>query len=104
MKFILSLIIIIFFSLNCKSQDTIVLRNGAKIKAKVLEVNASEVKYQIIRDEENSIYTLNKSEVSIIKYPNGTEDFFNFKDDFVKNKFTIGIAPLLLIPNGDRKS
>jgi len=75
MKFLI--LIISFLAIEVKAQDLIILKNGDEAQAKVLEVTAAEIKYRRFDNPEGPIYTINKSEVFLIKYENGTKDIFN---------------------------
>lgn len=63
------------------SQDVINVANGEKIKAKVLEVNSSEIKYKRFDNPDGPTYTISKSEVQFIQYPNGTSDVFSKQEN-----------------------
>lgn len=73
---LISFSLVLVFPFFSKSQDTIILKNGVKIVAKVLEVGAAEIQYKTSDVRETIIYTLKKSSVSMIKYPNGAQDVF----------------------------
>ncbi len=52
--------------------DVIILKNGQEIQAKVLEVGQTEVKYKNCDNQSGPTFSKNKSEIFMIKYPNGT--------------------------------
>lgn len=52
--------------------DVIILKTGEEIQAKVLEVGQTEVKYKNCDNLSGPIFSKNKSEIFMIKYPNGT--------------------------------
>lgn len=54
--------------------DDIIIKNGDEIKAKVIEINSDEIKYKKCDNLNGPTYTLKKSEVFMIKYPNGSKD------------------------------
>ncbi len=54
--------------------DSIILKNGEEIKAKVTEIASDEIKYKKCDNLNGPTYTIKKSEVFMIKYSNGTED------------------------------
>lgn len=54
--------------------DVITLKNGDEVKGKVTEITQDEIKYKKCGDLNGPTYTLKKSEVFMIKYPNGTKD------------------------------
>lgn len=59
------------------AQDNITLKNGDEVKAKVIEINDTEIKYKNFDDKEGPTRILYRSEVFLIKYQNGTKDVFN---------------------------
>jgi hypothetical protein len=54
--------------------DLIVMRNGEEVRAKVLELSSTLIKYKRCDMIDGPLYTVNKSEVFMIKYPNGTKE------------------------------
>lgn len=60
-----------------KAQDNITLKNGDEVKAKVIEINETEVKFKNFDNQEGPTRIFFKSEVFSIKYQNGTKDVFN---------------------------
>jgi hypothetical protein len=58
-------------------QDTIVQKNGTSIPAKVLEIDKTDVKYKKFENPDGPSYILPKSDVSMIRYQNGSVDSFN---------------------------
>ncbi|OFX67638.1 MAG: hypothetical protein A2X12_06870 [Bacteroidetes bacterium GWE2_29_8] len=56
------------------AQDFISKKNSEEIKAKVLEVTQTEIKYKKFDNINGPIYTINKSDVFSIKYENGTSE------------------------------
>lgn len=59
------------------AQDVIVLKDGSSVLSKVLEVNASEVKYKKWANQDGPTYTSNKAEILSINYQNGEKDNFS---------------------------
>ncbi|HNW89382.1 MAG TPA: fibrobacter succinogenes major paralogous domain-containing protein [Bacteroidales bacterium] len=70
------LIVLCLISQNAFSQDTIVLKNGKEIKAVVSDIEFEVIKYKKFENISGPNYTLKKSEISMIKYANGTKDVF----------------------------
>ena len=64
-----ALLIANIFSAN--AQDYIILKNGAQIKAKVIEINFSEIKYKLFENPDGPTQTLKRNNVFVIDYPNG---------------------------------
>jgi hypothetical protein len=56
--------------------DIITFKNGDEVKAIVTEVGTSEVKYKKCDNKNGPLYTMKKSDVFMIKYANGSKDFF----------------------------
>jgi hypothetical protein len=61
------------------AQDIIIFKNGEEIKAKVTEVESIEIKYLKFDNQIGPVYTVNKADVFMIKYENGTKDVFDYK-------------------------
>ncbi|MDZ4844082.1 MAG: hypothetical protein SH857_00885 [Chitinophagales bacterium] len=61
-------------SIAASAQDVIIFRNGNEMQAKVSEVGTSEIKYQRFDNLSGPVYTINKKDVFMIKYENGTKD------------------------------
>jgi hypothetical protein len=59
------------------AQDLITKTNGEDIKAKVLEVTTTEIKFKKTEMADSPIYSVLKTDVLIIRYENGTKDVFN---------------------------
>jgi len=76
----LLLIIAIVFSGTIFSQDMIILRNGDEIKAKVLEIDDTDIKYKRASNPTGPTYKLLKSKIFFIRYESGDKDFFGEPD------------------------
>lgn len=59
------------------AQDIITKKDGTDIKAKITEVNASEIKYKRFDNLEGPTYTMNKADILLVRYENGTNDVFD---------------------------
>lgn len=64
----------------------IIMRNGDIIKGYVIEVGVSEIKYKKCDFLNGPTYALNKPDVFLIKYPNGTTDIFKEEKSETKEK------------------
>jgi TM2 domain-containing membrane protein YozV len=64
-------------SLNLAECDLLILKSGEEIKSKITEIGSSEIKYKKCDNPEGPTYSINKSEVLMIKYPNGTNEIVN---------------------------
>lgn len=71
-------LVLILMCLNfvVKAQDTLTLKSGAKIPAKVLEVNPTSVKYKHFNNITGPDYVEDKANILTIKYGNGSVDSF----------------------------
>ena len=59
-----------------QAQDIIMLRTGDEIQAKVLEVGNQIIQYKMFDNHDSTIYNMQKSDIFLIKYENGTKDVF----------------------------
>lgn len=73
---VLSFILSLCFISGIMAQDIIVRKDGSETKAKVLEINSNNIKYKRFDNLEGPLYTEPKSDITKIKYQNGTEDIF----------------------------
>jgi hypothetical protein len=100
----------IFFLLLCLgwcfiavAQDVIVLKNGNETQAKVTEIGLDEIKYKKFSNLDGPTYTLQKSEVFMIKYENGDKDFFGLDNATAEEETEIvedaEIPSVLIAPN-----
>ncbi len=86
---------------NC---DNIIMRNGKEIKCIVSEIGISEIKYKKCDNLNGPIYTVDKNEVLMIQYSNGTNEIienkknttFNNKPDTSKSTYhPLAVAALI---------
>jgi hypothetical protein len=76
-KIILAFVLITGTISMVNAQDVITRKNGSEIRAKVVEVGLSEIKYKMYGNESGPTYTLPKSEIFMIKYETGNKDVFD---------------------------
>jgi hypothetical protein len=76
-KIIYSLIVIVASMSMANAQDLVTKRNGEDIKAKVLEITGDEVKYRLYDEPDGVIYTVNKSDIVMIRYESGRNEIFD---------------------------
>jgi hypothetical protein len=57
--------------------DTVVLRVGEDIIGKVMEIGQEEIKYKKCENLSGPVYSIRNSEVFVIRYANGTSEFFS---------------------------
>ncbi len=77
MKKILISIFCIIFSTLLFSQDNIILKSGEELKVKITEVSDSNIKYKKLDFLEGPNFTINTSDIFMIKYSNGHKQVFN---------------------------
>lgn len=75
-------------SLALYSQDTIYTRRGEVINAKVEEVGIKNIKYKKASNSDGPLYTLGKSEITLIQYKNGSKDVFPVPETIVEPEVT----------------
>ena len=85
MKYILLFILFVCSSNIIKAQDTLSMRSGENILVKVIEVGATEVKYKKQDNLNGPLFSILKSDLSMIKYENGTSEKFS-KEEKTKIK------------------
>lgn len=66
----------LFTGLNLKAQDVIVKTNKEELKAKVLDVEESIIKYKKFDFQDGPTYSIKKSEVFMVIYKNGKRETF----------------------------
>jgi len=72
--------------LSC--QDIIVLKNGDEIKSKVLEITPNEIKYKKFDNIDGPTISILKTDVFMVKYPNGTKEVINNTTKMAQNNNT----------------
>ncbi len=81
MKTCLSISVIIsclfFIPIISLSQDMVYLRSGEKIEAKIEEVSKLDIKYKEYNYQDGPVHVINPATVYMIRYQNGTEEFFD---------------------------
>jgi hypothetical protein len=74
--FLLALIVI-FSAVSAFAQDIITLKNGDDIEALIEKVGGEEIEDKTWNNQTGPVYVINKSEVFMIKYRNGSKEVFN---------------------------
>ena len=112
MKNVLKLLaLLLTFASGLQAQDKIYKTNGDILEAKVMEVNASDVKYKVFSNLNGPLYSIQKSQIIKIAYENGSTDNFTTKNNFnsedlkrAQNVFVeIGAQGLLFSANYDTR-
>jgi hypothetical protein len=78
-KLLILPLLLLFIPALASSQDIIVLQSGEEIKAKVVAIDLTEIKYIKFENLTGPKYILDKGLVFMIRYENGTKDVFGSK-------------------------
>ncbi len=73
--FVLSVLLV--SAVTASAQDIITKKNGEDIKAKVLEIDNSNVKYKLFDEPDGVTYTMPKTQILMIRYESGRNEVFN---------------------------
>jgi hypothetical protein len=96
MKKILLFILLASLSNIIKAQDTLALRSGINIPVKIIEVGTSEVKYKKLDNLNGPNFSILKSDLSMIRYENGTKEEFKEAGKTIQKskatKVAVGVA------------
>jgi hypothetical protein len=79
------LIIFTLFSVLSYAQDIIYKVDGTEIKSKVIEITENYIKYKNFDQQEGPIRNINKSEVFMIIYSDGTKETFTTQKQIQQN-------------------
>jgi hypothetical protein len=75
-KLILMLACLAFFVQGVYAQDVIMKKNGDDVKAKIAEIATEYVKYKKFENPTGPDYTIDTSDIFMIKYEDGSKDMF----------------------------
>ena len=77
-----SVLMLLFFSLSLHAQDKIYVKGNEVITAKIIEVGTEEIRYKIYADTSDIIYALEKDAILKVVYENGRVEAFmdKFRD------------------------
>ena len=73
---------------TANGQDIITMKNGDEIKAKVIEISASEIKYRRFENLDGATIVAAKKDVFAINYANGTREVINTVTPNTRNTHT----------------
>ncbi len=57
--------------------DIIIFKNGEEVRAKVLEIGREIVRYKKCNNPDGPVFSIYKTEIFMIKYPNGSNSLFS---------------------------
>lgn len=69
--------VLLFGAASVSAQDVITMKNGEDVLAKVLEIDAENVKYRMFGEPDGAIYTTPKSQVLLIRHESGRNEVFD---------------------------
>lgn len=70
----LGVLFLFFAAFRAKAQDIIILKDGKRIEAKIIEVSDYEIKYNEYRDPNGILFTLDRSMIKEIRYEFGRRE------------------------------
>ncbi|MEX2370189.1 MAG: hypothetical protein WD578_04205 [Bacteroidales bacterium] len=70
-------LVVSWMTLPSLAQDLIILKSGDEIVSIVTEVDIQIVKYKKFENPNGPVYSIEKSQIFMIKYANGTKDVFH---------------------------
>jgi hypothetical protein len=79
MKYYLSSLVLFLclYTVKLNAQELIIKTNGDSIRVKLMEVSVNTVSYKKLSMLDGPSFTIDKSEISFIKYSNGEVEYFN---------------------------
>lgn len=81
-KNVVTVFVLLLFCHSLAAQDKVYRKNGQIIKAKILEIGSTEIKYKVFGMDEGPVYVLETDRISKIEFENGKVEKFtpNLKD------------------------
>lgn len=83
-KYLHVLALLCLISAQAAAQDIITKKTGEGIKAKVVEITPTEVKFKRFENLDGPMYTLAKTDLLMVKYENNTEEIFTGNDSYTR--------------------
>ncbi|MDQ3046903.1 MAG: hypothetical protein M3R27_05090 [Bacteroidota bacterium] len=71
---LVSSIALLCISTSALAQDTLYMKDGSMIPAKVIEVNSEEIKYKRTDNPDGPLFISRKNEIDAVKYENGIKE------------------------------
>ncbi len=85
---------------NLLAQDIITTKLGDEIKAKIIEINPKEIIYKKFDYQSGPTIIISKSDVFMIKYPNGSKDVFTNNIEEQKTSESLIVEGVYLLKAG----
>ncbi|MBC8265593.1 MAG: DUF4190 domain-containing protein [Flavobacteriales bacterium] len=77
--------------------DNIILKDGEEISAKIIEITPDLIKYKRCNNLDGPLFSINKSEVMMVRYSDGTKDIMkqnsrnNEDDDYQRSQTGVNV-------------
>jgi len=91
-RFLILIAALAFSSTFAGAQDLITKKDGQDIKARVLEVGPDNIKYKLYDEPDGDTYSIETSEILLIRYESGRNEVFNEKSS-VESYYTTDREP-----------
>lgn len=72
-KLLLTFLLMGLYGSAAYTQDIIIKKDGEKVKAKIVEINDTQIKYYEFRDINNLLFTMDRALIKEIKFETGTK-------------------------------
>lgn len=70
--------VLVLFALSASAQDYVIKKSGEEVASIVEEVGPDYVRYRLWSEPDGVLYTVNKSEVLLIRYATGRDEIFDY--------------------------
>lgn len=94
-------VLFVFWSFSGYCQDIIVSKDGKTIKARVVEITQSEIKYKRFDNLNGPLISISKEGILIINYENGTKETFGRTEESPVTSKTVIESTKPGAPDGD---
>ena len=79
MKYLFTIIFVLYTGLFSYSQDVITFLNGEIVESKIVEISDSEIKYKTFNNSDGPLFVVSKEEIFMVVYSTGEKDVFERK-------------------------
>ena len=85
MKATIFLIVASLLSVRLLAQDTLYTKTGSVLNGKVVEIDQDKIKYKKASNPDGPMYTINKSDIVLIHFKNGSKEVFSSNSNSVQD-------------------
>jgi len=82
--FTLSVLFLFGFLITSSAQDIIYKKDGSREETKIMLIGEKEIQYKKYSNPDGPVYTISKSQITMITYENGEYEMLTSKDDEAK--------------------